>query len=238
MKFIKLFSVLCLLLTGCASGKTNIPAPTQIEISSAPTNISLLTKTAIPTLTSIPEPTPLNFSGKGDATLDVSAWPHTFGLISYEGQSNKGFFAIVPYDENNKSMSSICTVNTFDPYKGACLFNSDGTYATHLEIKTTGNWKIKISSLSQASILTVPGAIEGIGNDVVVLAGGVPNLVTITGNAKKQLFILVPYKADGSKMISLINTIDPYKNTVNIKSETAMIEIVATGSWSIAVASK
>lgn len=215
------------------STNINLPTitPSQIPLTQTPTANA-------PTPTYTPEPAPLNFSGTGDSSMDVSAWPHQAGVIFYEGHSNKGYFALVPYDKNDKPMASICTVNSFDPYQGACLFNSDGQYATRLETKTTGKWMIKISPLSQARTLSVPGSIQGEGNDLIVLTGGIPDLATITGNANSQLFILVPYMADGARMISLVNASDPYQDTVNIRGGTAMIEVMATGSWSIAITSK
>jgi hypothetical protein len=236
MKSIKLFCVTLLLLTSCMFSKTILPAETPNIPTITP--LPIPSEKVVPTLTNTPEPTPLDFSGKGDTTMDVSSWPHQPGVISYEGQSNKGFFAIVPYDENGNPMSSICTVNSFDLYKGACLFNSDGQFATRLETKTTGNWAIKISPLSQARTLLIPGIIEGDGNDVILLSSGIPDQATITGNAGKQFFSLIPYKADGSRMISLVNTTDSYQDTVSIKSDTAIIEVMATGSWSITITGK
>jgi hypothetical protein len=231
--------VLFLLLTGCVSAKTDLPAGTPLD-GSVPQTATANVPTNIPppTTTSTPEPTPLNFSGTGDSSMDVSSWPHQPGVISYSGQSGKGFFAIVPYDEKGSPMSSICTVNTFDPYKGSCLFNADGQYATRLETKTTGNWVIKINPLSQARTLLVPGSIEGNGNEVIVLSGGIPVQAAITGNKEKQLFSLIPYTADGKRMISLVNTTDSYQDTVSIHGNTAILEVLATGSWSIAITSK
>ena len=239
MKSIKLLCVLLLLLTGCAAPKATPPAVTPSAIPATDTATAPApTDTPLPAETSTPEPTPLDFSGMGDTSLDVSAWPQQPGVIFYEGQSNKGYFALVPYDENNQPMSAICNVNSFDPYKGACLFNADGKYAIRLDTKTTGKWTLKISPLSQARTLSVPGTITGNGNDLIVLTGGVPNLATISANAEKQLFVLIPYKADGSRMISLVNTSDPYQDTVSIRSGTAIIEVMATGSWTITITGK
>ena len=239
MKFVKLLYVFLLLLTGCSDPKTPPLAETPSAIPAADTaTVTVPTNTPLPSATSTPEPAPLDFSGTGDTSLDVSAWPQQPGVIFYEGQSNKGYFALVPYDENNQPMSAICTINSFDPYKGACLFNANGQYATRLDTKTTGKWTLKISPLSQARTLSLPGTIEDSDNDLIVLTGGVPNLATIKGNAEKQLFILVPYKADGSRMISLVNTNDAYQDTVSIRSGTAIIEVIATGSWSITITAK
>ena len=237
MKTIKVFCIWILLLTGCASPNINSPAETPMIIS---TNALPPTPTATPviTATSTPEPTPLDFSGEGDTVLDISSWPHLPGVLSYIGQSDNGFFAVVPFGADGNPMSSICNVNSFDPFKGACLFNADGAYATHLEVKTTGNWIIKINPLTKANALSVPGIFEGNDNDVIVLTGSSPKLATITGNIESQLFIFVPYKIDGTKMISLVNTTDPYQDTVSIDSDTAIIEVMATGSWSVAIADK
>jgi hypothetical protein len=198
------------------------------------------TETPGPTETATPEPAPLDFSGKGDKTLDISSWPHTPGLIFYEGGANTGYFAIVPYG-NNQMMPAICNVNSKISYKGVCPINLNGEYSARLLIKATGDWRIKVNPFSHVKTVSVPGSVEGEGNDVFVLTGGVPEAATIMTKTENQgpVFSLVPYKADGTKMISLVNSGDPaYHGTVKVPKEASLIEVSSAGKWSIAISGK
>jgi hypothetical protein len=207
---------------------SNTPLPTNTP---KPTSTPKPTNTPEPTATLTPPPVPVTFTGSGDSIVDISAWPATPGLIIVEGNAGGVYFGVIPYDKDGNRMSSI--VNKTDVYKGICPFNFDGQYVTRLEIKATGSWTINIVPLSQARTLSVPGKIEGSGDDVIVLTGATPDIAAITGNSSGVYFGVIPYSADAHRMSSMVNETDVYQGTVIVPRDTAILEFRAEGNWSI-----
>jgi hypothetical protein len=143
------------------------------------------------------------------------------------------FFAIIPYDQSgNRLLSSLSTT---DPYDGIVPFNFDGDHVARLEIKSMDAWNIQIVPLSQARALSVPGTIQGIGDQVIVLTGAVPDTATVTGNSASRFFAVIPYDHNSSRLLSSLSTTDPYEGTVMMDRTAAVLEIKAVGDWSIAV---
>ncbi len=163
----------------------------------------------------MPDAAPVKLSGSGDSIQDVSAWPQIPGLMIVEGNASSRYFGIVPYDQGGNGLSSL--VNATDPYNAITPFNFDGQYATRLEIKANDAWTIQIVPLSQARQLTVPGAIQGNGDDVIVLTGATPDTANVTGNSDSRYFGIVAYEAGTNSLGSIVNTTDPYQGTVIVE---------------------
>jgi len=155
------------------------------------------------------------------------------GVVIVEANSSGRFFAIIPDDQGGNQLSSL--VNTTDPYKGIVAFNFDGDHATRLEIKATDVWTIQIVPLSKARALSVPGTIQGSGDEVIVLTGSAPDTAAITGNSQSRFFAIIPYDRTSSRLSSIVNTTDPYQGTVIMDRTAAILEIKAAGAWSISI---
>ena len=98
----------------------------------------------------------------------------------------------------------------------------------------SGDWSIEILPVSSARVLTVPGKMEGNGDEVIALSGAKPDLAIIQGNDQSRHFAVTSY---GKSLDLLVNTTDPYDGKVIVASDTLFLEITATGSWSIEIAS-
>ena len=83
--------------------------------------------------------------------------------------------------------------------------------------------------LASARRVSVPGTIEGTGDDVLIIDGE-PDIAQITGNADGNYFGVWSY---GDRGNLLVNTTDPYDGRVIVAGDTMLIEITAVGGWSI-----
>jgi hypothetical protein len=150
-----------------------------------------------------------------------------------QGNSAGRFFAITPYDPGGNGLAPL--VMASEPYKGTVPFNFDGDHATRLEIKATDAWAIQIAPLTQARTLSVPGSIQGTGDDVIVLTGAAPDTATVSGNAASRFFAVTPYERTGHGLMPLLMSGDPYQGTVIVDRAAAILQIQAVGDWSIAI---
>lgn len=203
---------------------TDTVEPTQIP----PTPTLQPSDTPEPTIA----PEPLVLTGAGDSVVDID-WPETLGLMIVKGNAAGRHFSIVPYKEDGSRMVSI--VNTSDPYEGIRPFNFDGDYAARLEISASGEWAIEIVPLSEANTFSVPGTYAGRDDDVLILIGSKPDLATISGNAEGHHFSIIPYSGGGKRMVSVVNTSDPYEGTVIIPKDAVILVISCVGDWSISI---
>ena len=259
-KYIVLVAIL--LLTACGPSQEELQATVQASIAETqaamptetheptatpnptdtpePTNTPRPTNTSTPRPTFTPVPTPIVFSGSGDTVIDVEKWAGAAILqIEYTGSRN---FIVWNYGSNNEAINLL--VNTIGNYKGTRPLDfHDGEYTTRLVIEGTGQWKVEILPFEKIRTVSVPGIIEGEGDDVVALAGNnnqTTDTLSIDATRASRNFIVYGI---GNSYELLVNEIAPYSGKVLVPGDlpvgTFLVLIIeAKGPWSIEVATR
>lgn len=201
------------------------PAPVE-DLPLPPTDTPPPIDTPVPT----PPPDPVVFNGSGDSIENVQMWNGP-ALLQTTGNDEGRHFAVIPHTVSGEQLLSM--VNTTDPYSGQLLLPEP---INRLEISAPGAWTIEILPLSSARRLSVPGQIEGSGDEVLVLDGGQPDIATVSGNQAGRHFSVVSYTIEGQQVFgSIVNTTDPYDGQILLEGETGILEVTAVGPWSISV---
>lgn len=240
--------VLCVIIGVIAnstpSGKATSTAMAQLTHDAKPTDTLVPTETSKPLPTKTPAPTntplpptptpePIVLTGTGDSVVDFEN-PFTVGIIHIIGNSSGRYFGVKSYSSNGESLELL--VNTTDPYDGILPMDfRDGEHTTRFEVTAKGQWTIEILPLLSARSISVPGTITGKGDEVILLSGSKPDLAKIKGNSSGRYFGVTGY---GNYSDLLINTTDPYEGTVILASDTIVLEIKASGEWSIEITNK
>lgn len=201
-----------------------------------PTTLPLPTETIIqPTATQAPDPIVLD--GAGDSVVDFEN-PFTISIVHIIGNSNGSHFSVVNYDANGEYLDLL--VNTSDPYEGFGPIDFyDNSHTTRFEVNATGEWKIEVLPVSTVRALSIPGIIEGLGDEVVQLVGAKPDKAYILGNQTgSNHFSIVSSSTKGDYLDLLVNTSDPYEGTVLIDGESTYLEINSSDKWSIDIKGK
>lgn len=246
MKRLLISILVIVLLSGCASKSPAIPTQdikiigTQIAgtmiASSVQTQQAMATPTKEPTNTPIPTPTkmpePILLSGNGSDVVDVNI-PFDLAIARIKGNQANNHFAIISYDKNGKYIDLLA--NTTDYFEGIVPIGFQGNKITRFEIDAVGAWLIQILPLSNARTFQIPGKIEGVGNDVIVMIGGTPDIAKITGNDKSSHFAIIGYSLNGNYIDLLVNTTDPFEGKVIIDREISVLAIDSESTWTIDV---
>jgi len=199
----------------------------------APTDIPEPTSTPEPTATPEPPPEPIFLSGTGDSILNIEK-PDLPMLAMIKGNSCSRYFGISNLNENNESIALL--VNTTDPYEGIVPLDFlDYQWTKRFEVQSNCEWEISVVPLSEGRTLTVPGAIQGTGDEVFLLDGETPDLIHVVGNRDGRYFGVTAY-SDWSDLV--VNTTDPYDGTSILSEDVAVIEVQAVGEWQIEISSK
>jgi hypothetical protein len=241
---------IALLLTACATPA----APTQDLVSIQDTAVALAwtsyaitqtaaaptatftplppTNTPIPTATNTPEPQPIVLTGNGDSVVDVNKWPSVALMkATYTGGSN---FMVSNYGAAGNQIDLL--VNTIGSYTGFQIIDFyDDDQTTRFEVTASGPWEIQILPISAIRHATAPGVVQGYGDDVVILDGGVTDLFKADASQATSNFIV--YGLADSYYL-LFNEIAPYSGTKVSEGDTMLIQVKATGSWLIEVTTK
>lgn len=203
---------------------TNTPRPSNTP---APTN------TPRPTNTATPLPEPILIEGRGDQVIEVNKWDGpAIARIIYSGGSN---FAIWQYDSLGNRFNLL--VNTIGSYQGIrpLDFRNDEVTA-RLEIESSGDFTIEILPVQEATHLTVPGVYQGVGDDVLILEGGRPDLINADASTAQSNFAIWAFGSSGIDLI--FNEIAPYQGQAVLSGDTFILEIEATGAWMIEITSR
>ena len=170
----------------------------------------------------------MHLSGTGDSVVDFEN-PFNIAIAHIVGNQASSNFAVKNYDANGNTIDLL--VNTIDPYDGILPLDfRDGEHTTRFEVNAPGDWIITVMPVSMARVLTVPGTIEGNGDDVFLITGESPDTAVIKGNAGSVNFAIISY---GDNIDLLVNTIDPYEGTVIVDPTTSAMEVKAVGPWTI-----
>ena len=220
------------------AAETVIAGVNQTSTANAPTNTPVPTNTLAPTNTPVPPtpiPEPVVLTGTGDYVVDFDN-PFEVAIVHIVGNASSRHFAVQTYSSNGERIDLLA--NTTDPYDGIkALDLSTDKKSTRFEVTATGEWRIEILSIASARILTVPGVIEGKGDEVLWVNGSVPDLAIIRGNAASSHFAVKVYGLNGYADL-LVNTTDPYEGTTILNGAPLLIEVYAKDNWSIEMTAK
>lgn len=213
---------------------TATPLPATItaarKTAAAATQLALPTHTPKPTATDTPIPTPILLTGTGDSVVDAEN-PFGPALVRITGNAGSRFFGVTSYGADNEQIESL--VLTTDPYSGTRPLDfRDGQHTVRFEVQAVGAWTIELLPLTSIRRMTVPGTVEGTGDDVIFLEGAAPDTATITGNADERFFAVTGW---GTRIDSLVLTTDAYDGKVIMRPDTSAIEVQAVGPWTIQV---
>jgi hypothetical protein len=104
------------------------------------------------------------------------------------------------------------------------------------EVRTADAWSIVVLPLSAALHLTTPGAIQGNGDDVVVLDGPfAPDLLTVDASTSLGDFSVYAY---GSQRDQVIGAVAPYTGTVSIRRDTTVLAVRSSGPWRLEITTR
>jgi len=234
--------------TPLADPPTPTQTPTQPEPSTAstlaPTSASgtatreeLLVETSTPT--TLPSPTetplrePITRTGIGDSVFYPQKWVGPAVVrISFAG---KGPLTVWTQNDNGEREDQL--TNSVGPYHGSSLIDLFGSQRIlRFEVRTSEAWQIDVMPLSAALHVALPGAIQGVDDDVVVLQGPYsPDLLTVDApTAAGDISVF----AFGSQRVQVIGTSGPYAGTVSIPHDTTVLVVRSTGSWRLEITTR
>ncbi|HUG14685.1 MAG TPA: hypothetical protein VMM78_06660 [Thermomicrobiales bacterium] len=209
---------------------TNTPAPTSTPEPTATPQPTATPTPVPPTPTATPAPQPIAYSGSGDDVISIEkpGGPDSVAIAYIRGNAAGNHFAVTSYGDGGEYVDLL--VNTTDPYEGIVLLDiRQGERTTLLEITATGEWHVEVRPLAAARRVSIPGAVEGMGDDVLIV-DGTPSTAHITGNAGASHFAVIAY---GDRSHLLVNTTDPYEGRVIIASDVVLVQVDAEGGWQV-----
>ena len=210
---------------------TITPTPSKtLPPSKTPTD----TQTPKPSETPSETPNPFALSGHGDSVVDVQK-PDTAGpaiaVITYHGGSN---FVVWNYDATGNQLNLL--VNTIGTYTGTVPIDFlQDEQTARFKIKAGGPWNIDLLPLNQARQAAVPSTVNGYGDDVLLLTGGTADELKVDASQAQENFVIWAY---GTQRDLLVNDIAPYTGTVLAGSDTKVLVIKASHSWSIEITAR
>ncbi|MFC1879467.1 hypothetical protein ACFLZW_06095 [Chloroflexota bacterium] len=195
-------------------------------------------ETPLPSLTPAPTdtptivPTPQDYSGQGDAVIDI-AQIGGVGVLHIVGNASSGHFAVKNFAADGDYIDLLVnTTETYDGYRPINLWQDKQT--VRLEITSDGPWKITLLPLAPeyVHIITAPGSYSGFGDDVLLLLGGDgPWVAKVIGNAAGHHLAVKSYGYNDYDL--LVNTTDPYEGSGFTSDGIILFDVVAVGSWTI-----
>ena len=214
--------------TGAAAAAVS-PATSTVE----PTSTVQPTLTAPPSPTATPAREPIVHAGRGDSIFYPQKWIGPAVVrIGYDGA---GPLVVWTQDDNAEREDMLVTVA--GPYHGSSVIDVLGSQRIlRFEVRTADAWTIEVRPLSAALHLTIPGAIQGTGDDVVVLDGAfAPDLLTVDASTSIGDFSVFAYGAQGDQVIGAVA---PYAGTVSIRRDTTVLAVKSSGPWRLEITTR
>lgn len=172
---------------------------------------------------------PIRLNGRGDDVVrlskpDVPAVVH----LTHQGSSN---FIVTSYDSDGARIDLL--VNEIGRYDGVRPLDfALNEWTERLEIQADGAWTAVIEPITAATAVAVPnGGYNGRGDAVLLLTGGDPDTATLSHSGTSNFVV----QAYGSTRHLLVNEIGVYNGTVIVPRDTVVLEVVADGSWRLAI---
>jgi hypothetical protein len=195
------------------------------------TNTPAATETPIPTAIPSSTPEPIFLVQSGDAVFNIQKWQGPAILkIKHTGARN---FVVRNYPDQGNVYYDLL-VNTIGAYEGTVPLDfRDGEQTARFEVKADGAWEFNIEPITNARKEQIPGKISGNGDDVIIIEGGIPDLVKVDASQARRNFV-VKAVAKG-KFDLVVNEIAPYTGTSLLDPSTIVLIINATGPWELEI---
>ena len=210
---------------------------TDMASAGAPTLES--TPSTVPTLTESPSPTstpprePILRAGSGDLVFYPQKWIGP--AVVRVGHDGAGPLTV--WTQNDNAEREDMLVNAIGPYHGNSAIDLLGSQRIlRFEVRTADAWTIEVLPLSAAIHMTIPGAIQGAGDDVVVLEGPfAPDLLTMDATSVSGDLSVLAY---GTQRDQVIGAVGPYTGTVSIRRDTTVLAVKSTGPWRLEITTR
>lgn len=173
-----------------------------------------------------------SYSGSGDDVVRIDK-PEADrpALLVIQGNREGRHFAVVGHTANRQRTGAL--VNTTEPYSGIVPLDLPPTENTSLlEVSASGSWTIEVYPIGAAQQVEVPGSFEAEG-DRVLWIDGEPSTAHVAGNRNERHFAVIAYDQYGNRRKALVNTTDVYDGTVLMPQSVLLLQVSASGSWTI-----
>jgi hypothetical protein len=169
------------------------------------------------------------FTGSGDQVVDVEKWDGpALVRITHSGGGN---FAVWNYGPNNERIDLL--VNTIGSYAGTLPLDwLDNEDTVRFQVTAGGTWEIHIDPFETMRRENVPGRVDGVGDDVVLL-DGTPDVISVEADKASGNFAIWAWGTDGRDLI--VNEIAPYTGKVLAPGGTRILVITAEKEWTLAI---
>lgn len=180
----------------------------------------------LPTLT----PGPQIYTGQGDATIDISRSPSP-ALVEITGNEAGKLFVVDGRDTYDLPVPLAWSFR--EPYHSQRILNYAATRINSVTIKSVGGWRLAITGdLSVLPDLIKLRTITHSGDSALQLGEGEPcDLLDIVGNDEGKLFGIRGYTPE--RQILIVNSLEKVHLSVPLPKEADLLQISATGKWSI-----
>lgn len=172
------------------------------------------------------------YEGNGDDIITLDKPDDGLpALLVVNGNRSESHFSITGYDGNRNRTSLL--VNTTDHYSGIVAVDLPPRTDTKLlEISASGPWIVHVYSIGAAPKISVGEEFEDKGDNVLWVEGDA-SIASVSGNSSQRHFSITSYDGSGNRSGLLVNTTDRYSGRVMVPNNTLLLEVNATGDWSI-----
>ncbi|MFA7018737.1 MAG: hypothetical protein WC239_07120 [Sphaerochaetaceae bacterium] len=172
------------------------------------------------------------YQGSGDDYIQIKKTIDDFPAAALIlGNSAGRHFAVTSYSSTGEYIDLL--VNTTDSYKGTVPIDlGSNKTAKFLEINAVGAWSIHIYPIIAIPHVTSEAVFSGTG-DSLLWIDGTGSMLSIKGNSSERHFCVTAYDSYGSYNGLLVNTTNRYSGRVRLPKDSLILQIGATGDWSV-----
>ena len=101
-----------------------------------------------------------------------------------------------------------------------------------LEISASGSWAINVYPIGAAHKISTDNPKSDSGDNILWIEGDA-SIATISGNSNSSHFSVTAFDGSGRRNGLLVNTTDPYNGKVMVPKGTLLLQVTASGNWSV-----
>ncbi len=173
----------------------------------------------------------IHLSGQGDSVPQFSIPADNAAIVhfTYHGSGN---FAVFSLDSSGGQNDLL--VNTIGNYDGVVLMDvSTGEHSVALDVTADGPWTATIQHPSKAPAWNGQGRLAGTSDSIYRVTPATSGLtvVSVTYSGEDN-FAIWTYSSESGRDLA-VNEIGSYSGQITLPSATSLLEITASGAWSI-----